>query len=217
MHDQLKAKIKAEIDRGIASESQVVYLLVEIRKLLDRDRTSTQPYNSLRFYSDWAVHVGLAGPQAQDIVKRADAFYPRLMDGTATAQEKADFAKIFSLKAFREEIDRFLKDYVQRSFSDPAWNSFLTHFLRVIEDCPLICKADNASLTNVDEVFIVRNSDDTEGIHDDSEPAIVWGLCFKGELKMPMGTNFTLSDKLIETLIAFTESQKAKAISSSNQ
>jgi len=214
MENQIIMKIRSEMDHVTKSECQVVYLLVEIRKLMDRDKKATEPYNSLRLYSDWAVHVGLAGPQAQDIVKKADAFYPKLMDGTATAEEKADFKKIFLLNTFRSELDHFLQDHVQRSFSNAGWNSFLASFLHVIEDCPLICKADNATLANVDEVFIVRDGDGTGEAPDGTPPAIVWGLSFKGELKMPIGANFTISDKLIETFVAFSGSRNPKATSS---
>lgn len=212
MEDQLIEKIRGEMDRGINSECQVVYLLVEIRKLMDRDKTASMPYNSLRIYSDWAVHVGLSGPQAQDIVKRADAFYPKLMNDTVSNQEKADFAKVFLLNTFREEMNRFLNDHVQRSFSDARWNSFLTYFLRVIEDCPLICKADITTLANVDEVFIVRDGD--AETPDGSPPAIIWGLFFKGKLKMPMGANFTMSDRLIDKFVAFSGTREPEVISS---
>jgi hypothetical protein len=36
-------------------EAQVVYLLIEIRKILDRD--SNMKYPLLRFYCDWCVHT----------------------------------------------------------------------------------------------------------------------------------------------------------------
>jgi hypothetical protein len=134
------------------------------------------------------------------------------VDGTVSAQEKADFAKIFLLNTFREEMDHFLQDLVQRSFSDANWNSFLVCFLHVIEDCPLICRADNATLANVDEVFIVRDGNSAGETPDGSPPAIIWGLCFKGELKMPIGANFTISAKLIDTLVALSESRELKSV-----
>jgi hypothetical protein len=209
--DQLISKIRAEMERGITSECQVVYLLVEIRKLMDRDTTKAAPYNSLRLYSDWAVHIHLYGPQAQEIVKRADAHYPKLMNGTATEQEKADFEKLFSLKAFREEIDRFLQDHVGRSFSDEHWNKFMYAYLHVVEDCPLICKPDNATLANIDEVFVIRDGDAQQA--DVTQPGIVWGLRFKGELKMPIGTDIVLSNTMIDTIVALSETRPTKTTS----
>jgi hypothetical protein len=212
MEDQIIQKIRAEIDRGIASECQVVYLLVEIRKLMDRDKVKAATYDSLRLYSDWAVHVHLYGPGAQDIVKRADAHYPKLINGTATEQEKAAFEKLFSLEAFREEMNHFLRDHVERSFSNEDWDRFLSAYLHVVEDCPLICKPDNAALANIDEVFVIRDGDAQE--NDAERPGIVWGFCFQGEFKMPIGTDFAISDRTIETIVAFSETPPPKATSS---
>jgi hypothetical protein len=48
MEDQLIAKVRRELDHGITTESQVVYLLVELRKLLDRNRKNAKPYDSIR-------------------------------------------------------------------------------------------------------------------------------------------------------------------------
>lgn len=73
MEDQLIAKIRRELDRGITTESQAVYLLVELWKLLDRNRKNAKPYDSIRLYSNWVAHIRLNGPQAQEIVKKADA------------------------------------------------------------------------------------------------------------------------------------------------
>jgi len=93
MEDQILRKIRAELKRGITEECQVVYLLVEIRKLLDRDGKNAEPYNSLRLYSDWAVHFSLWGPRAQNIVIQADAYYPKLLLGTLSEEEKKQFPK----------------------------------------------------------------------------------------------------------------------------
>ena|SRR5271165_6777034 len=56
MKDELIRKIQDVLDRRITNEKQVVYLLVEIRKLMDRDK-----YNDpvLRTFSNWVVHTSL--------------------------------------------------------------------------------------------------------------------------------------------------------------
>jgi hypothetical protein len=53
MKDELIRKIQGVLDRRITNEKQVVHLLVEIRKLMDRDK-----YNDpvLRTFSNWVVH-----------------------------------------------------------------------------------------------------------------------------------------------------------------
>ncbi len=205
MEDHLIAKIRRELDCGITTESQAVYLLVELRKLLDRNRENTKPYNSIRLYSDWAVHVSLKGPQAQEIVKKADAFYPKLMNGSMSEDEKADFARIFSLDTFRDELNQFLQVKKLPLFSDTGWNAFLACFLSVIEDCPLFCKANGATVTQVDEVVVVR---DSKRIPDGSPQPVIWALCFEGKFRTSVGGDFTHEDRIFDAIIAFNEARE---------
>jgi hypothetical protein len=204
MEDQIIRKIRAELESGIKSECQAVYMLVEIRKLLDRDRKNTLPYNSIRLYSDWVVHVGLEGPQAQSIVKQADAFYPKLVSGTLSDVEKVDFARIFALDIFRQELGQFLYAKQLPSFSDEGWNSFLTCFLNVIEDCPLFCRDNGRTVTQVDEVVVVR---DPQRISDGSPQPVIWALCFGGKFRMSVGGDFTLEDRIFDAIVAFNEAR----------
>jgi hypothetical protein len=204
MKDQLIAKIRRELDRGITTESQVVYVLVELRKLLDRNREHAKPYDSIRLYSDWVVHIRLNGPQAQEIVKKADAFYPKLIEGSMSEDEKADFARIFSLDTFRKELNQFLEVKELRPFSNTEWNSFLACFLNVIEDCPLFCEAKGATVTQVDEVVVVR---DLDRIPDDSPPPVIWALSFGGKFRMSVGGDFTHEKRISNAIVAFNEAR----------
>ena len=75
MEDQIVAKLRRELERPITTEPLVVYLLVEVRKLLDRkDRKLNCP--TLRLCCDWAVHIRLSGREARTIVRHVDALYP---------------------------------------------------------------------------------------------------------------------------------------------
>jgi hypothetical protein len=209
--DQITAKIRAELERGITSESQAVYLLVETRKLLDRDRMKGvlpddfRPYESLRLFTDWAVHVCLSGPRAQNIVKKADAYYPKMINGTLSHEEKADFARTFALNTFRHELSQFLQAKNLPPFSDAQWNFFLKSFLNVIEDCPLFCKAEGAAVAEVDEVVLIRQ---TEKAPDGNAPALIWALCFQGKLKFPVGKMDPLLDKMWDAIVAFGEARE---------
>lgn len=202
MEDQLKTKIKAELKRGIKSESQVVYFLVEIRKLLDKSKHAI-PYNSLRLYSNWVVHVELTHAQAQNIVRKADVLYPKLIAGTLNNADKADFSRIFSLDIFREELSQFLNDKGLGSFSEPAWNTFVACFLNVIEDCPLACKAKEEGLAYVDEVIVLRHDRALDG----SPQHVIWALCHKGKFKMSVGGLDPLPSEVINAIDAFIEAR----------
>jgi len=200
MEDQIVAKIRREIERGITTESQAVYLLVEIRKLLERDHTGSKRYDSIKLYSDWVVHVALDRRQAQEIVKLADTLYPKLITETLTEPEKAQFSNLFSLNAFREELAQFLQTKNIQPMSDEGWNSFLASFLNVIEDCPLLCKTNDATLTNVDEIVVIQ---DKQRAADGSPQPVIWAFCFHGKHKSSFGGDPAMEERVWEAVDAF--------------
>jgi hypothetical protein len=48
-------KLQQELDKGITCEAQLVYVLVEIRKLLEITHRA-EKYPALSFHRDWALH-----------------------------------------------------------------------------------------------------------------------------------------------------------------
>jgi hypothetical protein len=51
-------KLRAELQKGIETEAQVVYVLVEARKLIEHSERP-ESYLPLQFYFDWALHTRL--------------------------------------------------------------------------------------------------------------------------------------------------------------
>src|SRR5260221_14404807 len=64
-------KLTRELDQGITSEVQVVYLLVGVRKLMERDGLKKQ-YPDLNFHCDWALHSKLEGTTAKAVLRKFD-------------------------------------------------------------------------------------------------------------------------------------------------
>ena len=79
MEDDIVRKLRVELERGLSTESQIVYVLVKIRRLLDLDQDlgSDSGYSALRLCCNWAVHVELSHSQAQNIVKLIDTLLLR--------------------------------------------------------------------------------------------------------------------------------------------
>ena len=73
MEDQIIAKLRRELERPITAESLVDYLLVEVRKLMDRKGLQ---YDTLRLCCNWVAHVKLSGDAARRIVTHVDVLYP---------------------------------------------------------------------------------------------------------------------------------------------
>jgi len=64
-------KLRRALTEGMATEQQVVYLLVEIRKLLElRDEKET--YFALYCYCCWALHTTMNRNGARKILERFD-------------------------------------------------------------------------------------------------------------------------------------------------
>jgi hypothetical protein len=49
-------KLYAHLSRPISDEPDVVYLMVEIRKAMDRQNSASR-YRGLRLFSNWVAHI----------------------------------------------------------------------------------------------------------------------------------------------------------------
>ena len=104
MKDELCSKIQAIVDRKIRKQMQVVYPLVEARKLMDRENY-TDPV--LRTFSNWVVHTGLENRADGStlILKQFDSFIAQLYERQLMHKDKV----YVSLGSFRESPDGLLQ------------------------------------------------------------------------------------------------------------
>lgn len=201
MKDQIVEKLRRELERPITAEPLVVYLLVEIRKLLEHRRIQYDTLrlldfrpiqcDTLRLCCNWAVHVKLSRDAARRIVKHVDALYPRLVNDELTDGDKESLRAFFLMSKFRSELEDFLARDGLRGFQNDEWNGFLACFLNVIEDCPLICKA--SGLANVDKVVLIREVGNARVPSQDA-PAIVWALYHQNQHVLTLDENLEKSN-----------------------
>lgn len=195
MEDQIVAKLRRELERPITTEPAVVYLLVEVRKLMDRKRIQR---DTLRLCCNWAVHVGLSRDAARRIVRQVDVLYPRLVNGELSEEEKESLRAFFLMSRFRDELEDLLAHEGLRRFQNEEWNGFLASFLSVIEDCPLSCNAPG--LANVDKVVLIREVGDGY-IPCADAPSIVWALFHQNQHIFMIGANFERTNRGLPGLI----------------
>ena len=140
MRDQIIEKLQRELAEELVKESQVVYVLVEVRKFLDHSRKSVEPTNdfrALRMFCDWVVHVSLTGYGKGTILDDFDNAY-------AERRKWQDMEKThdaYSLKALRDELRQFARTKdLPTGFVDDgvAWGRFLKLYARVVSECPLV-------------------------------------------------------------------------------
>jgi hypothetical protein len=152
------AKLTEELRQPVTSERQVVYTLVELRKLMELEDGRKYPaYPALKFHCDWVAHPILKGTFAQNIVRLADAYQEWLDAGQniVSTMFMAELGPTLTMTNFRNELNQYLR----AQGLDPGipnddgnWASFLTYYARVIEDCPLRCVSQG--LKHVDEVVL---------------------------------------------------------------
>jgi|SRR5579864_6395233 len=143
------SKLRGELDAGVSTEPQVVYLLAGIRKLMERDGAKGK-YPNLNFHCDWALHSKLEGPGARRVLLEFDAAHPLLRDNGVELRQlprglKVEMDRIMTMRSFREELEAFLGDHglpgLDRDERD-GWAHFLYLYAKVIEDIPLVVVQD---------------------------------------------------------------------------
>jgi hypothetical protein len=162
MTDQIVLKLTKEIQSGLKTEAQVLYVLAEIRKILERDDHLRKPeYEYLVFHCDWVLHAALDRRSARKIIEHFDEVHALGLEKKDPSPDN-EAQRISKLEPFRDEISAFLRQYAIPDFSQSSdqWAKFIYLYSRIIEDCPLRIRADNPVLVS-EIVVAVRESRET--------------------------------------------------------
>jgi len=118
--------------QNFKEECEVVYLLAEIRKILDSS------YKALGFYCNWVLHIQLTEQSAKYISDKFNnnmgvEYLAELKKGM---ESHDDFFKLEDLKS---ELKSFFTDekhqLPQNMFEDEKWERFKRYFLKIIAEC----------------------------------------------------------------------------------
>lgn len=160
MKNQLVEKLRRAISEDISKECQVVYILAEARKLLEKYPPSPIPF-ALKMYCHWALHVDLTVPRTTDaFLQRVDEFVKSFLAGSSDVNvELRMFCEFSLLETFRTQFLEFLKAHdlpTSLCDEDNRWHDFLRYYARVIEDGSLCCQANIQRLKYVEKVTVER-------------------------------------------------------------
>lgn len=150
-------KLRDLIRNGINTEAEVVYLMVQVRKLIESERLTD--FENLKFHSDWVVHSKLSGRKAQEVLKQFDEANVLLRDGIELEDLPSllrnEIDQLSKLDIFREELDRFLDGHSLPLINshEEGWTKFLLLYASIIEDCPLEMTA-MATRASVEKVTV---------------------------------------------------------------
>jgi hypothetical protein len=158
MKPDIAGKLTAALRKPITSEQQVVYILVETRKLTELSGVK-QDFSTLTFCCDWAVHASLDGAFARKVIKHVDE-YEDIFQQKGVMPEGYNFAQLFNITKhvdFRKQLIKFLNaNGVEcgQLTDDAQWARFIELYSRVIQDCPLKAKASAGGIKHVSEVSV---------------------------------------------------------------
>ena len=146
---RMRVAIEEKLRRQFSSkapftEMRVVYILVETRKLLERQGELNR-YPALRFYCDWALHTSMDRAGAQRILRLFDEAHPLLCANQELPRPlRHDITETTNLRYFERDYEQFLTDYnLPQDILHCRWTKFLHSYAAVIEDCPLTVRANN--------------------------------------------------------------------------
>lgn len=174
MTSDIRLKLEREFQEPITTERQVVYIMVEVRKLLELTQL-TDKYPTLMFFCNWAAHPMMDRGAAKEIVRLFDKqqhvveqMHPGVPAGTKIEMHHdsmVELEKILSLSTFRDQFAAFLEELGLRQVitAEESWTEFLTHYGAVIQDCPLRCKDSSFEFTNevVVRVADIKSKEDS--------------------------------------------------------
>ena len=136
-------KLERLLAHGIRSEAEAVYLMVEVRKLLEQ-QDAKRRYQYLTFHCDWALHATLdRNPTAQRILKMFEAANPHLKAGAELHELpgllRMEIDRIPKLSYFEREIDAFLENNgipTLDTIRADGWIHLVHLYTQIVEDWP---------------------------------------------------------------------------------
>lgn len=145
MQSEIVRKLNAEMVLDIESERQVVYILAQIRKLIELGSFAKGEGRPVRFACDWALHTNLDRSEwVKELLAHVDAAVGSGQSwNSLTTEEQRFFQENFTLEATRVSLMNFLRDQMVRArvFGDVyQWKAFMKYFSGVVTDCPLILR-----------------------------------------------------------------------------
>ena len=185
-------KLNAVMAEPVDNECKVVYVMCQVRKLLEHVLASRRPF-ALNMYCHWAVHVDLHGKDTIAIfLKQLDAYVDGFLVGpedlSASHQMVLD---LVVLDTFRSQLRDFLRESGIRTDltdGDALWNEFVKHYAGVIEDGSLSFDLENHGLKHVKQVRFVK-SRDAVGEHPQMPFDMTWSIALLNGQNLDIGLN----------------------------
>jgi len=133
-------KIKNKLSAGSYQESDVVYILVEMYKLLEQ-KNKKKEFQLIVFYRNWACHFCLDSERNSDVKLFFDKIIGVIkknnlgIDSNEITDHLTETIFLFYFGKLKEEMDKFLDDYLDSIQVD--WETFKMKLYNVLVNQPL--------------------------------------------------------------------------------
>jgi hypothetical protein len=168
-------KLRKHLAGGVRTECRVVYLLAEIRKILEDEKPNPRPM-ALWMFCHWALHVNLSHSNTTShFLGQIDAFTMKKNiiglpepDGNFTFIDEYNLTKdLLFLTNFRQQLKDFLRS---KSLStrlcddDKSWFGFVSAYAGIIQDGTLSIESAE-KLKVVDKVTFTKGRSLSKDYH----------------------------------------------------
>ena len=210
MHNDIIRKLRDHLELPLDTECSVVYLLAEIRKVLERQPRDEKPF-ALLMYCHWALHVDLTrSTTTAPFLRAIDSYVVSHVEGYGGnsnflfSEQHALFEEFLHLRTFRKQLRLFLHAHdlhTDLCDNDTSWFNFLSAYARVIEDGTLSAHGDQ-DLRAVHKVTFKKGTGSSE---DAQTPfKITWDIRLKNGTTMTFATTTHENMRAIKARISRT-------------
>ncbi len=147
MEEEIVDKLKKTLIKCIENESDVVYLMVGIRKVLEMKGVSG--FLLLKFYCDWILHhkKDLITKEIKQIMNKIDSSIPKdkSLYPAISIKDRTNIDFIY-MKELKKQLDKFLKKYdlpLKLVTDKKCWITFVKLLTKILENQPIINPSEN--------------------------------------------------------------------------
>lgn len=148
MYSSIILKLKPFLDKkhAFSNERDIVYIMVELRKLIDiydeikniQRKNEKEHFKFIRFYCDWVVH-----PKKTKNINIIEKIINNIIKENSEEKTKKESVKMIYSEKLRESLKNLLSDiygmsYYEITEDDNLWLSFVYHLSNVLEEQPII-------------------------------------------------------------------------------
>lgn len=123
--EEILEKLQKELEKEIKEESQVVYILSRIRKLLELNNQKSE-FKYLNFYCNWALHARIDRTESVAEILRG------------ISMQTAEGFNFLTFNHLKIELKKFFVKYsLPENILDSQWINFANFLVEVYSDTPL--------------------------------------------------------------------------------